>query len=98
MYIVASTWEVLDGKLDEFVANGNRMRKILMAHPGIESIQHFSSGEDEVMVIVGYSDEDSYNRLINDPEGPFVKGLKDIDLEKTARWKQSWRGNSLPGD
>jgi heme-degrading monooxygenase HmoA len=96
MYVVASTWEIVKGKRAEAEALGIKMRSLMRAQSGIESMLHFPTGEDEIMVVVSYSDEAAYNRIINDPNGPFEKALKEVDLESTMRWKQSWRGTAVP--
>ncbi len=96
MYIVASTWEIIGGQKDEAERRGLAMRKILKEQPGVELMEHFPATDSEVMVIIGYRDEPTYQRLINDPNVPFQKGLNDLKLEETMTWKQSWRGESVP--
>jgi len=98
MYIVASIWEVARGKKAEAEALGKTMRARLIAQSGVEAIQHYTTdgNEDEIMVIVSYTDEAAYNRIINDPNGPFQTALKDVALESMMTWKQSWRGTAAP--
>lgn len=95
MYIVVSTWNIVDGKSEAAQHLGREMRARLRAVDGIELIEHFESGS-EVVVIVCYRDESTYRQIIEDPDGVFHKGLAELDLESAMTWKQSWRGEAVP--
>lgn len=95
MYIVASTWEVIGDQADA-MSRGQRMRQLLRGQAGIEFIHHFPTTGNEIMVIVGYTDEATYKKLIDDPHGPFVTNMEALKLEDVMQWKHSWRGTAVP--
>jgi hypothetical protein len=95
MYTVVSRWEALPGKWDQFEAVGRKMRQAIRSWPGVESVQGVQIGGDALLAIIGYKSEADYQRLIQDPEGPFEKAGKENGIENVARWVWSERGESM---
>jgi len=95
MYLVISHWEVVPGREAEFERDGKKVRDVLRSQPGATMITHFKSNE-KFVVVHGYEDEAAYNRIVNDPNGPFVKALAETNLESSARWLGSEKGSTDP--
>jgi hypothetical protein len=74
MYTAVSRWEALPGKDGEFERQGLAMRAVLRDTPGARVVVH------------AYDDETAYNRIVNDPNGPFETALRQNGLEGVARW------------
>ncbi len=96
MYIVVSRWEPVAGKEEEFEAKGKTMRNMLRSQPGIKMIEGFRSEDGGAVAIVGYESKDAYERIINDPDGPFATAAEAQKIEETARWVRSERGEAMP--
>jgi hypothetical protein len=94
MYIVASLWEINPGQKAVAQPKGLEVRKVLRATPGVHSVTHFQPEENKVMAIIAYEDEAAYDRIINDPNGPFATAIKQHGLEDVMTWVQSWRGEA----
>lgn len=71
------------------------MRRRMLTMPGIEQIIAFHTSDSDVMVVVAYADEATYDKIVNDPNGPFVKNAAELKLEELMEWKQSWRGTTM---
>ena len=95
MYIVASIWKLVPGKEAEAQALGLKMRDLLRSTDGVQSLTQFEIGPGERMVVMGYRDEATYQKIIQDPNGVFNKALADLNLESVMTWVQSWRGPSM---
>ena len=95
MYIVVSRWEALPGKSDEFEAVGKKMRSTLGAISGVSLMEAFQSENGTIMVVVGYDSLQDYDRLVNDPNGPFAKAAEENQLDSVGRWISSDRGEAI---
>lgn len=96
MYIVVSRWEPLPGKEEEFEAKGKIMRSLLSAVPGVKMVEGFRDESGGSIAVVAYESKSAYDRIVNDPQGPFVKAATEQKLEETAKWIRSERGESIP--
>jgi hypothetical protein len=95
MYLVVSHWKAIPGHEDEFETIGHKVRAIMSAQPGTLFFEAFKFDGKHV-VIHGYTDEVSYNSLVNDPNGPFANAIADLKLEDHATWLGSERGTAIP--
>lgn len=62
---------------------------------GVEEAFNVRAGDDYVLAVITYSDRTSYERLIQDPEGPFERAAAEHGIEQKARWEWSERGERL---
>jgi hypothetical protein len=95
MYIVVSKWQITPGADEEWKARGLAVRQALRKVPGITVLEHFYT-HDGAVAIVGYQDEATYHRIVDDPNGPFVKAIDEHKLEEVSHWVWSERGESVP--
>ncbi len=95
MYMVVSEWQPLPGKEEQFrqagMATGSRLRQ----EPGVVMMEVFESG-DKVIAVVGYEDEATYHRLIDDPNGVFAREHERNRVEDLGKWIRSDRGETIP--
>jgi heme-degrading monooxygenase HmoA len=94
MYIVISQWKPKPGREDEFKAIGQKMRGILRSTPGVQMIEGFE-GPECFYAVHAYDDEAAYNRIIQDPNGPFNQAASEHAIEDVADWLGSVKGASL---
>lgn len=94
MYMVVSRWEILPGKEAEFEKIGKSMRGMLRAQPGVHSVSGLRNGNN-VVAVVNYADEATYNRIVQDPNGPFESAARDHDMESVGKWVGSERGEVI---
>ncbi len=94
MYLVVSKWQPLPGKEEEFEEIGKKMRDILRAHPGVVMVEAFKCDGYNVAV-AGYENEEVYNQLIQDPNGPFETAAREYNVEEIARWIGSEKGETV---
>lgn len=94
MYMVVSRWEMMPGKEEEFERIGKAMRGVLRAQPGVSSVYGIREGSD-VVAVVCYDDEATYQRIVKDPNGPFETAARQHGIENAARWVSSNRGEVL---
>jgi len=95
MYIVVSRWEPFPGKEEEFADKGRAMRNLLRGEPGVKFLEGFKDDEGGAVAIVGYKSRADYDRIVNDPNGPFVKGAQTHKIEESAKWVRSERGEAI---
>lgn len=94
MYCVFSKWTISPSAGPEWEARARSVRSILRATPGVKAL-HSIQTKDGVLVMVGYEDEATYQRIIQDASGPFARALRDTGLEEVAEWAWSERGEEL---
>lgn len=92
MYVVISKWEFDPSKESEVRERANKMRTLLRSWPEVEFSYNVKAGDNYALVVIGYSDKAAYERLIQDPEGPFEKAAKEAAIEQYATWVWSERG------
>jgi hypothetical protein len=95
MYLVVSVWEALPGKAEAFRESGMKVGSLLKKQPGVKLLEVFESG-DKFVSVHGYADEATYQRLVQDPNGPFAKAVAESRVEDYARWLSSERGETVP--
>src|SRR4051812_14859200 len=95
MYLVVSRWESLPGKEQEFEDRGRAVRAILRSTPGVKLIEGFQTENGQVVAILGYDSQESYERIVNDENGPFQKALAEHRLEECSQWISSERGEAI---
>lgn len=93
MYVVVSKWEFVPGRESDFDTIGRKLRNELKTWPGVESVMSVNTGTGEIAV-VGYTDEETYKKLISDPNGPFETSLAQYDVDSIAKWVWSERGEA----
>jgi len=94
MYIVVSHWRPKPGQDAEFVARSTKMGGQLKSEPGVVFLEEFKSG-DKYVAVHAYQDEATYKKLVDDPNGPFMKLMAESDFEKVGEWLSSERGEAL---
>lgn len=94
MYLVVSKWQALQGKEEEFDELGKKMRNLLRSQPGVVMVEAFKC-DGYIVVIAGYENEEVYNNVVNDPNGPFEAAAREHNLEEIARWLGSERGETI---
>jgi hypothetical protein len=95
MFWVVSKWQPIPGKEDLWRERGAQVRSAMRAIPGIEVIDAFQTETGEVCAVAGYSSEEDYRRIVQDPNGPFEQTIAKMGLEEAANWVSSERGQSL---
>lgn len=98
MYTVVSRWDIKPGKYDEFEKAGRKMRAILKSWPEVSDARGIRIGPEAALAIVDYKSEADYQRLIQDPNGPFEKAAKEQNIENIGTWVWSERGEAMPND
>lgn len=91
MYMVVSTWRIAPGMNDEALRRSAPVREVLRSQPGVMLVEAIYEGDEAVAVHV-YKSEEDYDRIVNDPNGPFVKALEQHSLEEVMTWEGSRRG------
>ncbi len=94
MYIVASLWKITSSDTAEVDKRAQQTRNLFRNEPGIQMFEAFKCGEKELMAVIGYQDEATYNKIVADENGPFMMALAATGLEHYAQWVQSWRGEA----
>ena len=92
MYVVVSKWEYDPAYEAEVRASASLMMQALTSWPEVAFAYNVRAGDGYVLAIVGYRDEDSYRRLVQEPNGPFEKAAAEHGIERLARWIWSERG------
>ncbi len=95
MYAVMSIWEPFPGKEKDFEAVSRAMRQRMVSIQGIEFMQGLKTENGRIVVMMGYHDEPTYQAIIHDPNGPFMKALAETNLESLGRWISSERGATI---
>jgi len=92
MYLVVSQWEALPGHEEEFERVGLEVGDILGSLPGVEFLKSFQAESGRIVAVHGYTNEATYNDIVNNPESPFIKAIQDKQLESHGKWISSERG------
>ncbi|HJP84166.1 MAG TPA: hypothetical protein VJ835_11760 [Fimbriimonadaceae bacterium] len=92
MYMVISKWEFDPASEGVVKDKARRMMQQIRAWDGVESAFNVRTSPGSVLAVIGYRDEATYQRLIQDPNGPFEKAAQESGIEQEAQWKWSERG------
>lgn len=95
MYIVISKWEPLSGREEDWKSIAESVRTKIDDVKGVEFAHRFVNEHGQMVVAMGYTDEATYNSLVNDPNGEMAKLVADANIESVARWVSSERGASF---
>lgn len=95
MYFSVSKWRPLPGKAQEFEATGKKMRDAMRAIPGIVMTHGFINDEGNAVSVIGYESKEAWDKIVNDPNGPFMAAVSQNKLEEVAEWIGADRGDSL---
>jgi len=95
MFIVVSKWSVHPGREAEWREMSQMTRGRIAAVPGVEFVHGFLNESNEAVAILGYSDEATYNRLVNEPGGAVAQVIADTNIESVGQWISSDRGESM---
>lgn len=90
--MVISKWDYDKAQEDQVREAGHKMMSTIRSWEGVEFAYNVRTAESSFCSVIAYRDEDTYQRLINDPEGPFVKAAAEHEIEKNAHWNWSERG------
>ncbi|HVT13637.1 MAG TPA: hypothetical protein VHE55_15335 [Fimbriimonadaceae bacterium] len=94
MYYVVSRWEPLPGKSEEFENKARKLRGIMKSQSGVSFLEGFRTEDGGEVAIVGYNSRADYDRIVNNPNGPFASAVAAEDLDSIARWVWSERGEA----
>lgn len=94
MYMVVSRWEIAPGREEDFEQKGKVVRGILRSQPGVVRVEGVRDGRD-VYAIHCYESEQDYNRIVQDPNGPFAKAVEEHNLDGIGTWIHSVRGPGI---
>jgi len=61
---------------------------------GVKMIESFKSG-DQIVAVHGYTDADTYRRIVDDEHGPFATIASEVGIEDAGQWLSSERGETL---
>ncbi|HXH60859.1 MAG TPA: hypothetical protein VNI20_05820 [Fimbriimonadaceae bacterium] len=92
MYGVVARWEFDPKDEAEIRSKIGPMTNEMLKWPGVVSSIDIKIAPNAILSVMTYSDEDAYQKLIHDPNGPFEKAAKDHDIERLAKWVWSERG------
>ncbi|HRI43642.1 MAG TPA: hypothetical protein PLL78_01390 [Fimbriimonadaceae bacterium] len=94
MFIVVSRWAVPSQHLEAIDHAGKQVREVLRKQPGVLDVRGFRNEEGVFVAVVSYADEATYRRVIDDPQGAFVRALEESGLTQHAVWIGSERGEA----
>ncbi|NUM39550.1 MAG: hypothetical protein HUU52_10555 [Armatimonadetes bacterium] len=94
MYMVVSTWRIAPGMKDEAQRRSSPVREVLRSQPGVMLVEAIYE-DDEAVAVHIYKTEQDYDRIVNDPNGPFVQALEKHSLEEVMTWEGSRRGPTV---
>ena len=95
MFIVVSRWEPKPEKGDAWKEMAAAARAKVSQVPGVEFMNRFMNEAGQMVVMMGYTDEATYDRLVNDPSGAVAQAMAETDVEEYATWVSSERGESF---
>lgn len=95
MYIVVSKWEIPSERREQFENYGGQMREFLRGLPGVEFAHSIRTEDGNGLAVIAYRDEQTYRRLIQDPNGPFETKARELGIEQHGRWLWSERGETV---
>jgi heme-degrading monooxygenase HmoA len=93
MYLVISQWKPKPGREAEFETIGRNMRALLRSTPGVQFVEGIE-GPDSFYAVHAYDDEAAYNRIVQDPNGPFNRAAAEHGIEDVADWLSSVKGTT----
>jgi hypothetical protein len=94
MYMVVSRWEALPGQEENFIREGSQVAAELRRTPGVLMVEIIESNGQYVSVH-GYEDEATYQRVVQDPNGPYEREHSARKVESYGRWLGSERGETI---
>lgn len=71
------------------------MMEVIRAWPEVEFFHNVKIAPESVLAIIGYKSKSDYERLIQDPNGPFETAAKAANIESASSWAWSERGETL---
>lgn len=92
MYMVLSKWEFDPAYEAEVFDSAEKMMTTIRTWPEVEMAFNIRAGANYVIAVMGYSDEDAYQRLVHAPGGPFERAAEEHGIERYAQWIWSERG------
>ncbi len=92
MFMVISKWEYDKTHENEVRESAAKMMTAFDGWDGVEFSYNVRTGENTVCAVIAYRDEATYQKLVNDPNGPFAKAAAEHGIENHARWLWSERG------
>ena len=95
MYIVVSKWQINPGMDEQFTESGRKMRDFMRSQPGVEFVEAFKCEDGCACAILGYQDEATYRRIVQEPNGAFERAAREHNLESMGTWMWSERGEAV---
>lgn len=92
MYVVVSKWQFDPSREAEILEKGARMMATINGWPEVQSAYNIRAGEDYVIAVIAYASQEAYQKLIQDPDGPFEKAVREHSIEDGMTWIWSERG------
>ena len=95
MFVVISKWEFDAAHESEVAASGEKMMAAISSWPAVASAFNVRIGDSHMISVIEYTDQASYERLVQDPNSPFEKAAAEHGIEQHARWLWSERGEKV---
>lgn len=95
MYAVVSRWDTNSGDVASWQDRAAKLMDTIRSWDGVENAFNVQIAPNSVLAVITYRDQPTYDRLINDPNGPFAQAAEQFGLEKEATWIWSERGEVL---
>lgn len=71
------------------------MRNLMRSTPGVVMSKGFKNEDGDTVSLIGYESKNTWDKIVNDPNGTFVKGLQEHKLEEIAEWISAERGEAI---
>ena len=71
------------------------MRGLMRSIPGVEFVHGFLNETGDPVAVVGYADRAAYDRIVNDPNGPFETAVAAHRMDEVGEWAWSERGETI---
>lgn len=92
MFVVVSKWQYDPAHEAEVRDRARAMMAAFRSWPDVEFAYNVRTGPDSVLAVIGYKDRASWERIVEDPNGPFEKTVAEIGVDRHATWQWSERG------
>ncbi|MBS1708329.1 MAG: hypothetical protein JSS65_06350 [Armatimonadetes bacterium] len=97
MFVVVSKWEFDPMREEAAMATGGKMMEAISTWDGVEEAFNIRTGPGHVLAVIKYTDEATYERLINAKDNPFDRLAAEYGMDESATWLWSERGHIVHG-
>ena len=97
MYIVISRWKPVGTTDEQFASVSGRVRSQLRGQPGVQLVEAYVHGSEQVVVSV-YRDKEVFDRIVVETDSPFNYIVRQNGFDKIAELVSVEGGESIPLD